>query len=538
MRFETLPVAAAEGAIMAHAARADGRLYKKGRTLSPEDCAALVAGGVKHVTVVRLESGDVPEDVAAARIAETLLGENLRVAAAFTGRANLYAEEPGIVIVDAALIDEANLVDEAVTVATLPAHTLVAPGEMIVTVKIIPFAAPQEAVTRVCEILNGKGALRIAAFQPKRVALVATQLPTTKISVMDKTRTAVEARLAPLGGTLISESRVAHDAAAIGAEIQKADEADLIFVFGASAITDRHDVIPAGIEKAGGKVLHFGMPVDPGNLLLLGEWHGKPVIGLPGCARSPKLNGFDFVLQRLFADLPVTGRDLMRMGVGGLLKEIPIRGQLREAHPTSMRAPRIAGIVLAGGLSSRMGSNKLLASVGDQPLLRRTVENVLHSQAKPVIVVTGHDEARVREILAGLNVRFVHNSAYAEGLSTSLKAGVAAISSDADGALILLGDMPEVTPALMNKMIAAYSPDDGRAICLAVRQGQRGNPVLWGRQFFSEMQTASGDTGAKHLISTYDELVCEVEAEDDSVLCDIDTPEALTALRERMKLPA
>ena len=535
MRFETLPPARAEGAVLAHAVRAGERMFKKGRVLTPADCDAFAAAGVAHVTVVRLEAGDVAEDVAAARVAACLIGENLRGGSAFTGRANLYAEKPGVLVLDQVLIDAANSVDEAVTVATLPAYAVVAPGEMVATVKIIPFAAPEKAVSAVMEILRRATALRVADFKPKRVALVSTQLPTTKNSVLDKTRAALEARLTPLGGTLISEARVAHDAADIAEALRRAPEADLVFVFGASAITDRHDVIPAGIEQAGGTVAHFGMPVDPGNLLLLGERNAKTVIGLPGCARSPKLNGFDFVLQRLFADVKVTGRDLMRMGVGGLLKEIPIRGQLRDAPPSALRAPRITAVVLAAGLSSRMGSNKLLAPVQGVALVRRTVEAVLKSEAKPVIVVTGHDEAKLQAALKGLDVRFVHNAAYGEGLATSLKTGIGAVPAECDGALVVLGDMPEVAPALMNRLVAAFSPADGRAICVAIRDGKRGNPVLWGRQFFTEMQSATGDTGAKHLIGLYDEMVCEVEAEDDAVLSDIDTPDALAALRARVQ---
>src|SRR5262249_8550086 len=163
-----------------------------------------------------------------------------------------------------------------------------------------------------------------------------------------------------LSGKLIFEERTAHESAAVGSALRKAEAAgaELLFVFGASAITDRRDVIPAGIVDAGGAISHFGMPgdpgnllllgglrgqpVDPGNLLLLGELRGKPVVGLPSCARSPKVNGFDFVLQRLFAGLTVTAPDLMRMGVGGLLQEIPTRPQPRDAEHAPLRAPRIA----------------------------------------------------------------------------------------------------------------------------------------------------------------------------------------------------
>src|SRR5262245_14089586 len=333
MRFGSFPLGETEGAILAHSLRAGGRLLKKGRVLTQADLVQLREAGISEVTVARLEPGDVPEDVAATRMAQALRGEGLRMGAPFTGRVNLYAEKAGVVVLDGERVNALNLIDESITVATLAPFAVVAPGEMVATVKVIPFAAPETAVSEAVSIA-AQVLLRIAAFRPKTVALISTELPGQKASLLDKNRSSLEARLAPLSGTLSFERRVAHDAHAVADALRAgyATGADLLFVFGASAITDRRDVIPAGIEFAGGQVRHFGMPVDPGNLLLLGSMNGKPVVGLPSCARSPKVNGFDFVLQRLFADLPVAREDIMRMGVGGLLQEIPTRPQPRDTE--------------------------------------------------------------------------------------------------------------------------------------------------------------------------------------------------------------
>jgi molybdenum cofactor cytidylyltransferase len=222
------------------------------------------------------------------------------------------------------------------------------------------------------------------------------------------------------------------------------------------------------------------------------------------------------------------------MGVGGLLGEIATRPQPREERPAEApRLPKVAAIVLAAGLSSRMGSNKLLAEVGGKPLIRRTVESALASAVNSVLVVTGNCENETRSALAGLEVQFRNNTDFSKGLSTSLKCGLSAIAADCDGAVILLGDMPDVSFGLIDKLIAAFDPGEDRAICVAAWHGKRGNPVLWARRFFPEMMAIEGDIGAKHLMSVHDELVCEVEAEDDSPLIDIDTPEALTAYRAR-----
>ncbi len=533
MQFGSVPTASAAGAILAHGVRVGEKRFKKGRLLTAADLTELETGGIRMLAVARLEAGDVGEDEAASRVAALCGGGGVRIGAAFTGRVNLYAMSDGLAVIDAAAIDAANAIDEAITVATVPPFTRLAKGQMLATVKIIPFAAPEAALRAVETLLRDSGPpIGMRPFRSCRAALISTVLPDTKPSLLDKNRTALEERLTSLGSSLVLERRVAHESGALAKAIGEAAAAgtDPILVFGASAITDRRDVIPAAIVEAGGTVDHFGMPVDPGNLLLLGGLRGSTVVGLPSCARSPKLNGFDFVLWRLLAGLPVGPKELAGMGVGGLLTEIATRPQPRDERPfETPRLPRIAAIILAAGMSSRMGSNKLTETVGGKPLVRHAVEAALASAADPVIVVTGNGADAVKRSLAPLAVNFVDNPDFSKGLSTSLKCGLKSLPPDCDGALILLGDMPGVSTALLDKLIAAFDPGEDRAICIATRHGRRGNPVLWSRRFFPEMLAIEGDVGARHLIAQYGELVCEVEAADDGPLTDIDTPEALSA---------
>ncbi|WP_404326746.1 nucleotidyltransferase family protein [Aerophototrophica crusticola] len=179
-----------------------------------------------------------------------------------------------------------------------------------------------------------------------------------------------------------------------------------------------------------------------------------------------------------------------------------------------------------------MGSNKLLAEVDGVPLVTWAVDAALASQAVSVTVVTGNQEEAVRAALTGRDVAFVRADDHAQGLSASLKAGLATVPDDVDGVVVLLGDMPRVTPAVVNQLIAAYAPAEGRAICIPTHQGRRGNPILWDRQFIPEMlATLSGDTGARSLLNFHADRLAEVEVGDDGILLDVDTPEALAALR-------
>jgi molybdenum cofactor cytidylyltransferase len=329
LKFGPVPVAEARGAILAHAVRRDGLVLKKGQIVTPEHQAALSAAKVSEIIAARLDPGDVGEDEAARRLALRLAGANLRGERAFTGRVNLFAEQAGLVIVDAAKIAGVNAIDEAITCATLAPFRAVAPGDMVATVKIIPFAVSGTALDAALATA-GQGAVSVAAFRPLRIGVVSTLLPGLKPSVIAKTLRILEERLEPAGARIVREERVAHEPMALArALLEIAPHCDALLIYGASAITDRRDVIPTAVEAIGGRVDHFGMPVDPGNLLLLGAHGDLPIIGAPGCARSPKENGFDWVLMRVLAGVPVKASDIMGMGVGGLLMEINSRPQPR-----------------------------------------------------------------------------------------------------------------------------------------------------------------------------------------------------------------
>ncbi|KQP32302.1 molybdopterin-binding protein [Methylobacterium sp. Leaf100] len=331
MRFGAVPTREAAGLIAAHTVREHGVILRKGQPIPAEDAARLHAAGVREIVAVSLEPGDVGEDAAAERLALRLAGPGLRRDSPFTGRCNLFAGQAGLLLLDRAGIDAVNAVDEAITVATLPAFRPVAAGEMVATVKIIPYAVAGAALEHACRIAPDR-AVQVAPYTRTRVGVVSTLLPGLKDATVDKTLATLARRLAPTGAGIVAESRVPHEAGAVGAAIRArvAEGADLVVVFGASAITDRRDVIPAGIESAGGRIDHLGMPVDPGNLLLVGALGAVPVIGAPGCARSPKENGFDWILHRLLAGLAVTRADIVGLGVGGLLMEIGSRPQPRS----------------------------------------------------------------------------------------------------------------------------------------------------------------------------------------------------------------
>jgi molybdenum cofactor cytidylyltransferase len=537
MKFGEVALGEAEGAVLAHALRCAEQHFAKGHRLTAGDIAHLQAHGITAVIAARLQSGDLLEDAAAARVAAAIGVDHLRLSEASTGRVNLYAGVNGLFVADRDVVDRLNRIDPAITLACLADHVVVRAGDMVATIKIIPLAVAGARVEAAVELLRQATPFRVKPFRAHAVTLVATQLPSLKPSVMDKTARRLAERLMPSDSRIVDEIRTSHTASAIaGAMLSAARGGDqkpaMIVVFGASAVIDADDVIPQAIRLAGGDVIHVGMPVDPGNLLVLGRIGRTMVVGAPGCARSPRENGFDWVLGRLLAGEEVGPEHLTGMGVGGLLMEIATRPKPRYL-PVDPQKPQAVGLVLlAAGKASRMGEggpHKLLAEFSGVPLVRRAAQVACASSAAPVVVVTGHRADKIADCLHGLPVHVAQNPDFASGMASSLNTGMSAQPMQGlDGILVMLADMPGITVADLDCLIAAFRAAGGRAVVRAVANGKRGNPVILPRATFDAVMKLQGDVGARHIIETSGLAVIDVDIGAAAHL-DVDTPDAVMA---------
>ncbi len=328
MKFGPIPVDTAQGAILAHSVKAGDQKLRKGVLLDAEHCELLTKAGIDNVIVARMEDGDCHEDEAAKHLASALVPDpdtaKVRVTDPFTGRVNLIAEEPGVVELDVAALERFNQVHPMITVATVPQYQQMGPGGMVATIKVISYAVPRSDVERASEL--ARNSIRLVAPIHRAAGLVVTDIPGGPSN--DKGIAAIRGRIEALGMDLAEVSTVPHRKDALSRALLQV-QGDLLLILTGSATSDPHDVAPEAVRNAGGHVDRFGMPVDPGNLLFLGAIGDRPVIGLPGCARSPALNGADWVLSRIACGIDTTGADIAAMGVGGLLKEIPTRPQPR-----------------------------------------------------------------------------------------------------------------------------------------------------------------------------------------------------------------
>ncbi|MBM09103.1 MAG: 4-diphosphocytidyl-2C-methyl-D-erythritol kinase [Magnetovibrio sp.] len=508
MKFGQVPIDRAEGGILAHSFGLESGKIPKGRILGAEDVKLLKREGIKAITIARLEPNDVTEGKAAQRLANSIAGPGIELEIAIGGRVNLIAKHNGTLTFSSEWLCQLNSIDESLTIATLTPNVTVEPGQMVATVKIIPFAVPEQFLA-VAEQLASKGKLEVYAAKSHKVGLIQTILPGTSEKILQKTSKVTHNRLDAMGSKLTFDDRCEHNIEQLTAAIsrQLKDGAETVLVIGSSAVADRRDIIPSAIEALSGTIIHFGMPVDPGNLMLIGEINNTPVLGVPGCARSPKLNGFDWILQRLFCGLPVSSNEISLMGSGGLLKEIPSRPTPRSVAPHSQKFEnyRVYTLVLAAGKEPA-----LHAGTDGEINIAKVIDAAISSKSSGVYVVTGAQEEKIIRMLSNKPVSFAHNPNFYQGLSTSIRRGLSALPMDTDAVIMCLGNSPAPSVTTINALITEFDPHKQQSICVVLRDGRRDNPVLIGRRFFPELHELKGDIGARYLIGAYPEEVAEI----------------------------
>lgn len=333
MKFGEAPIDQAVGAILAHKLydSAGKLVLNKGRRLVESDLETLRQLGLERVTVTQLSAADLHEDAAAERIGAAVAGAHVRMRAPGVGRANLTAAERGVLHVDVPRLEQINNIYDGITIATLREFTLVDIGEMVALVKVVPFGVPAARVVDVERIAEASGnVLQLRPLQRMRVALIVSGAESTRERLMKSFHAPVRKRIEAWGSDLLEPTYTSHDAGSIAEAIGAQSSADMILLTGISAIIDREDVAPSALMLAGGSITLHGAPVDPGTLLMLGYLGEVPVVGAPGCIKSPKTNVIDWVLPRLLSGERLTRANLVSMGHGGLLKDIAERPMPRS----------------------------------------------------------------------------------------------------------------------------------------------------------------------------------------------------------------
>ena len=494
MKFGPVSTDDCVGGILAHSIALGSKRLRKGRTLTDRDAQNLKAAGIEDVNVAILEDGDIGEDAAADRIAKALLrdAEGLSQSAPFTGRVNLYADGPGVIELNPDTVFRINRIDPAITLATLPNLSRVSSRSMAATIKIITYAVSKQYVAAAEEA--AKDALRLRKVMLDDAGLIFTEIPGQKPSLVEKGKRAVRERLGALGIRLAETLVVKHETQEVRKALSEC-RGSILLLFTGSATSDSNDVGPAGLRSAGGTLHRFGMPVDPGNLLFHGTLAGRPVVGMPGCARSPALNGADWVLERLVCGIEIKDEDFAAMGVGGLLKEIPVRPHPRVAAVSSAR-PAVAVLALLFDADGDASAMAAAASASD---------------AESVRVIASDAVLAAADLPSRSNIAVMHSAEEFGGYAHGFRMGMEAVETGADAVLVIRSDSPPPDTELLNRLIAAFSPADDREICYVSENSlRRGGPVLFGRRFFEPLSTLQDERSMERLAIDQREFAFEI----------------------------
>ena len=531
MKIEHLDPKESKGSILAQSYNLSERKLSKGTLVSKAIVELLNKENIKTILCAVPHENDMDEDAAAEAISNAIDRNRLFAEEASTGRVNFRTPALGVVRYNRELIKKINLVDESIAFSIVEHNQLLAKNDLIATLKIIPFFVSKIYVERVVALLSKHEIFKIHRLEEKKVGFIQTYYAWQKRSIFKATSNVTRSRLDALGCLLEKETLIPHDHESLCSEIKSSLDsgAQVLLISGASAITDRSDYIPKAILSVGGEIIQYGLAVDPGNLLLIGQIGNTTIIGMPGCARSPKLNGFDWVLQLLMANIPITKEELADMGAGGLLMEIASRPLPRAlSKSVNKREKRIMGVILAAGNSTRMGKdNKLLRNVGEASLIRNTAVEMLNSDVDSCSIVLGYQSDKVAEVIKDLNIDLILNPFWQEGQASSLKAALNTLDDTYSDLLIMLGDLPGVKSRHINRVIEEHLLTNNRRskITIPSFNGKKGNPVIWGRSFFPDLSNLEGDVGGRALFNHHPAAINLLDMDDPAVVTDTDTPE-------------
>ena len=495
MKFGTCPANEGLGHILAHSVNTGSKRVKKGKILNQNDIKLFQKAGIQEIMVARLEEDDLGEDEAAALLGQKIsnVEPSLFVSSPFTGRVNIYASQKGLLEFDSERITAFNLVDDAITLATLPNLARVEKNQLIGTIKIIPYGVAKTKVLEASALLEG--VVEFKKVQIKQVDLIITTPTGEKDKLADKGIEVTAARLKGLGISLEQIFIERHEASSLQ-ESLKNTRSPLVLVLASTATSDANDTGPLAVKLAGGKVNRVGIPVDPGNLLFIGELGSQKIIGLPGCARSPALNGADWVLERIVCGLDLLPVDFAAMGAGGLLKEIPIRRQPRDRRRTGPLRPNVQVILI---LDSR-------EQCDDSQLA-----GILASQVDGVSIVGNLAMEDVVKYRNRENIRLVKIEGKPRK-SHLVQEAMTSIPRKADAVIFVNASNVELTPVQINRLISAFSPEDGREICKFIGKfAPLGPPILFGRRFFENLRALESGLRPNDLLMEGKDYLVELE---------------------------
>lgn len=525
MNIKTITTSDAQGCYLGRTIRHDGLVLRRGRKLDEDDICRLQNKNICHIDILKITENDVLEDEAANILAADLVAEGTYLTDSLRGRVNVHAAHAGLFSVDPTIVTKIHKLD-AITLATGRNMTTVNAGILLASLKIVPFMISKDMLEAVKRDIEP--ALRVFPWALKKISMVATTFSDEKSQrIQSKFLETTSTRLRQRGVQDILKHQILHEPSMVQEILARLPSDSPVLFLGAEASMENDDLLPSLPHVTWTRA---GIPTDPGNLMWVGKDHsvvGTPrdIIIVPGCARSLEHNGFDDVLDLLCSGHSLTRDRLDALAVGGLYKTTNIfseRGLQQQEY--SLRS-----IILAAGKGERFQNGpKPLAPWGQQTFVQQ-----VHDLARPYqpLLVTRPD--LVNSITSLLpNTQILSNQDWKNGISSSLKSGLAEIEDDQD-IIVFLCDMPAIRPETIAMLVQCYQQSDGSRAFAPRYRGTRGHPVIIPRSMFSIIKETNGDIGLGPLLKEGINL-CTVHVDDPGVVWDIDTNDDWTLIHGKM----
>ncbi|MGD9638572.1 MAG: NTP transferase domain-containing protein [Alphaproteobacteria bacterium] len=548
MEFKDFPLHDALGVVTATCiALGEDNSIPAGKILDYTDVAMLKSAGYHFVCGAKIVSSDLLKNTAIVKLASAIAGNDTAYRIDDNGRCFIYAAKNGLANIDTERVERFNRSGQEVILATIPPFSQVSSGQMLAAVSLIPPAISEDNIEKYLKTTLGLGSIvNIAPYKPKKVYFIQSFLSQTNEDNEQAVLANIAARVASFGATVVEQSRCEHLKEEIYQALSNAlaSNAEIIIFSGAFANYHKDDVIVKVLEEASFEVDNFFVPNFPGENILIANYKKyKKIIVLPDNCNKADYSAIDLILRRVMADCSVTYDSLIKTGAGGLLTKEAWQPVALDKIENLVKIEvddnkeKIAVVILAAGKGARMmGDNKLLYELEDgKTIISNTVDAALKSKASPVVVVTGFEEDLITEELKDKDVIIIKNNDFTSGVSTSIKTGLEVLNQAINGAVILPGDMPFVTPEQINRLIEKFDPLDKKAVCVSTSKKVKSNPILWARSLFSVAKIVPENAHLHPVLVEHYDYLCEVPFASDDEALDVNTVGDIDALKKKAK---
>lgn len=547
MKCDEFDINVAENLRLFNDIKLGGMVYPRGHALTKEDIIVFKMHGIRRIFGAFMEEGDISAAPALGIVAAKLCGEGTAYGVGEDGICRIVAVEDGIFINNEYRDGKFNRLHPHLFLNTVAPYSLIKEGEVIASLELtVPVISQNEIDEVIFKLSGNTELLSVSPLKPLKAGLVYARLQDNAAET--RHFTAVVKKLvrdfAALQIDFSNEYNAGYTREQTADAVEDAlrAENDVIFVLGALPTACLEDVIPSAMNKIVDEIVCRSIPQVNASDLIIARKRGKTVIALPYNYDSAETSLINRCIKlALFSEKPTAAdfehRQLPEQKAGVVLDAEQRSGFIAsQGHGRRKKKASIGAIVLAAGIGSRTGRNKLMVEVEEGvPLFMKAVNAAIGSDASPVFVITGYHDDEMQEYLENVDVNVIYNPAYRSGVRTSIELGLKSVPSFCDGAMIIPADMPNLTAEDLNKLIAVFDPKAEKQLCMFTAKGVKSNPVIWSSSLFDKADIVPENANVRPVFMEHADYTSTVELKGKNKLLDVNYPSDLEQVALKQK---